>query len=330
MALTLNSTRSKGTSARCEVALWVSLCHHLDELVSGHLLVRNTLHSVVLYTEVDGQCGLLKGYHANGLELLHDGVHGGGDHGDLLHKGVPAEVLEVSVAPVAHGGICLINPDVGLDGGLEALEADRELRDDGREVVETNQVGAADDHGDITRENLAHEVVHGDAHTSAAVPAEDTTLNLCIRLHRLGGLSKELLVHAHRRLLHQAAVIRLYDEVEVKARRDLFLLLNHLLDAARLTALAIEGQHLELRVSKAHDYCLCGGLHISIGYHFNFYHTVKEGKEQKKVFCWFLSFVGFFVLLFCWFLSFFLAFYPTLGGHEGLINEVPNVVHAGV
>jgi len=272
VALAHHLHRGEGAGARLEVALWVCLGHFLDEGLCGHLLVGDELHGVVLYTEVDGQRGVLKANDTDALELLDDGVHGGGDHGHLLHKGVLANVLEVSVTPVAHAGVCLVNPDVGLDGGLEALEVGRELRDDGREVVEANAVGAADHHGYLKGHNLAHEVVHGDAHAGAAAPAKDTALNDGVRLRGL----KELVVHAHRGLLNQAEVVRLDEEVQVKARRSLFLLLNHVRDAACLTALAIEREHTELRVSGTHDCCLIGGRAKSPLTYFNFYSFFKR------------------------------------------------------
>ena len=266
----------EGAGARLEVALWVCLGHHLYKALGGHLLVRLELYNVVLDTEVDGQRGLLKGDDADGLEVLDDGVHGGGDHGNLLHKGVHDQLLEVSVAPVAHAGVCLINPDVGLDEGLVALVVGRELRNDCREVVEANAVGAADHHGYLKGHNLAHKVVHGDAHARAAAPAEDIALNLGVRLGRLGGLGKELVAHAHRGLLNQAEVVRLDEKVQVKARRRLFLLLNHVRDAACLTALAIEGEHLQLGVSDTHGCCvLIGGRPKSPLAHFNFFHSLK-------------------------------------------------------
>ena len=250
VAATHDLARCEGADAGLQVAVRRRLDCHLQEVESRHLLLLLDVDDVVLYAEVDRQRRLLERDDADRLELLHDCIYRRSNHDDLLDEVLLHDVLEVGVTPEAYRGVGLVDPDVELDGRAEALEDSLDLLDDLGEVVEPLAVRTAHDHAHaIGRDDLAHEVVDGDLRAVAAVPAEAVALDLRIGLALV---IKECVAHANRRLLDEAAVVGLDEEVDVLAGLGRLLLSDHLLDATRLASLAVEREHLALGVGGAH------------------------------------------------------------------------------
>ena len=272
VAATHDLARCEGADAGRQVAVRRRLDCHLQEVECRHLLLVLEVDDVVLDAEVDRQRRLLERHDADRLELLDEGVDRRSHHDDLLDKVLLHDVLEVRVTPEADRGVGLVDPDVELDGRAETLEDGLDLLDDLCEVVKPLAIRTAHDHANaVGRDDLAHEVVDGDLRAVAAIPAEAVALDLRVGLALV---VKERHVHADGRLLYEAAVVGLDQKVDVLARLGRLLFLDHVLDATRLAALAVEREHLALRVSGTHCVGLpnaSAGLNLAGGFVFNFY-----------------------------------------------------------